>query len=295
MIPYIEQPSVHIGPLMIYAFGAIVACSLIVGDFLFMRRVAHLRLDARTASRLEWYALVGGFVLAHVFSVVLYFPQRIASDPLLLVRVWEDVSSFGGMIGGVVGVAVFFRWRAKPLDRDTRWAYLDAAAFILPFAWAVGRVACSLAHDHPGTLTHFPLSISLSSFRAQTYIAGVYRDAGRLAELPSPAALGSYGFHDLGWYELVYLVLVMWPVFLWLNRRRQRRGTFIIAFAALYAPMRLAFDSLRVVDARYAGLTPGQYASGLMLLMAWWVWRHTRLDTRTLARHLAPPNHHQPP
>jgi len=79
--------------------------------------------------------------------------------------------------------------------------YLDVIAYVFPFAWAIGRLACTVAHDHPGTLTAFPLGISLKSPEAQAYIAIFYREAGRLAELPSSRDLAKMAFHDLGWYD----------------------------------------------------------------------------------------------
>jgi phosphatidylglycerol:prolipoprotein diacylglycerol transferase len=272
MIPYIEQPSLSLGPVTLHAFGVIVATSAITGDFLYRRRLVHLGLDIAIGMSLGWWALVTGFVAAHLFSLIFYFPEQLARNPWALFKIWENVSSFGGMLGGAVGAALFLGLRGDVLTTRERWAYLDAAAFVLPFAWAIGRIACSLAHDHPGTITSFPLAISLESARAQAYIASVYAEAGRA--LPTGAPLG---FHDLGWYEFLYLSVFVAPLFLWLDRRttssHRRPGFWIAMFTFAYAPMRLVLDTLRVVDKRYFGLTPGQYAAAVLLLAGVIVWR----------------------
>ena len=88
---------------------------------------------------------------------------------------------------------IFFRFKARHVDAAARWRYLDVIAYVFPFAWAIGRLACTTAHDHPGTITTFPLGISLKSPEAQAYIAFFYSEAGRLAELPSTRGAGEDG------------------------------------------------------------------------------------------------------
>jgi phosphatidylglycerol:prolipoprotein diacylglycerol transferase len=297
MIPYLEQPSLDLGPLTVHAFGIIVAAAVLIGLELGRRRFTRLGLDRALGERLAWWVVVGGFLGAHLFSVLFYFPQELAANPFLLLKFWEDISSFGGILGGVVGLWLFLRLKAPGLDAGTRWAYLNAVAFVFPFALAVGRIACSLAHDHPGTVTSFPLAVSLRSPDAQAYIGGVYRAAGRGSELPPPAALPHLGFHDLGWYELLHLSTIVVPLFLVLDRKPRPAGFFVVAFVLLYVPVRFALDFLRVSDARYAGLTPAQWVGALALVSLPVVIRQlnifresTVLDS-SIPRHPAPEHH----
>lgn len=266
MIPFLEQPSVQIGPLTIHAFGPIVAAAVYAGLAVGTRRFARLGRDRTLGERLAWWAVAGGFLGAHLFSVVFYFPGNVAENPLVLLKLWEDISSFGSILGGLLGVWLFFRLRAPAVDRPTRWAYLDVVAFVFPISLMIGRVACSLAHDHPGALTTFPLAVSVHSAEAQVYVADVYRDAGRLAELPAAPGLAHFGFHDLGWYEFLYLAVLVVPVTLWLDRRPRVPGFFLATFIVLYMPGRFLLDFLRISDARYAGLTPAQWVTVLLLL-----------------------------
>lgn len=53
--------------------------------------------------------------------------------------------------------------------------------------------------------------MSLRSASAHDYIVDLYRDAGRLAELPPAPTLAAMGFHDLGWYEFLYLSVIVVP------------------------------------------------------------------------------------
>lgn len=265
-VPFVEQPSISIGLLTIHAFGVIVAAAVYAGLFIGGRRFTRLGLDRALGERLGWWVVVGGFLGAHLFSVLFYFPEKVADNPLVLFKLWEDISSFGSILGGGLGVWLFFRIRAPNIEAPTRWAYLDVAAFVFPISLMIGRLACTIAHDHPGTVTDFPLAVSLESEQAREFISRVYASAARLVELPAPASLASLGFHDLGWYEFLYLALVVVPLMLVLDRREcrrqaQRPGIFLAAFVALYMPVRFLLDFLRVNDVRYAGLTPAQWAA----------------------------------
>ena len=266
VIPFVQQPSISLGPITIHAFGVIVAAAVLTGLELGPRRFRRLGLDPHLGEGLAWYAVIAGFLGAHLFSVLFYFPEEVARNPLVLLKLWEDISSFGGVIGGVIGIWLFLRFKAPPLEGRVRRSYLDAVAFVFPFALAVGRMACSLAHDHPGTVTSFPLAVSLETPAARNYIEGIYRAAGRLPELPSNPVLSRLGFHDLGWYEFLYLVLVVVPTFTLLDRRRRPAGFFVVLFLLLYLPVRFGLDFLRVADARYWGLTPAQYVAAVALL-----------------------------
>jgi prolipoprotein diacylglyceryltransferase len=105
------------------------------------------------------------------------------------------------------------------------------------------------------------LAISLETEAATNYLSGVYASAG--LALGSPGA--GMGFHDLGLYELLFIALVILPLFTVWSRRRQPVGFYVLAFSALYFPMRFALDTLRVADARYVGLTPAQWAAATVM------------------------------
>jgi phosphatidylglycerol:prolipoprotein diacylglycerol transferase len=268
VIPYFPQPEYHLfGPVIVHAFGAIVALAVIVGWRMTVARARAKNLDPELVQDLLAYVVLCGFVVAHLYSVLAYFPRQAMENPLLLLKFWEDISSFGGFAGGLLGLWLFFRFKARDVDATTRLRYLDVIAYVFPFAWAFGRIACTVAHDHPGTVTTFPLGISLKSPEAQAYIAFFYGEAGRLAELPPTGELAKMAFHDLGWYEFLYTSCLMVPAFLALDRKPRPPAFFLIAFPLLYVPVRFSLDFLRINEARYFGLTPGQYA-GIAIFLA---------------------------
>ena len=90
------------------------------------------------------------------------------------------------------------------------------------------------------------------------------------------------GFNDLGWYELLYLIFVVFPVMIVLNKRPHRPGTMLLAFGLCYLPMRIAFDFIRVSDRRYAGLTPGQWVAGIALFLLPLLYLRVKSHPRTV-------------
>lgn len=234
MIPYFGQPVLEVGPIRVSLFSGLVLLAVVVGVVVLRRRARHEGLDPSAAERLVWWVLVGGFLGAHLVDRLAYFPTETLEDPWSLLRFWEGLSAFGGFLGAVIALALYLR--RVDLRPHTR-RYIDAVAYAFPFGWIVGRLGCFVAYDHPGTPTGL--------FLGQAYRDGVVR-------------------HNLGLEEALYTVLIA-ALFLVLGRRPRRAGLYTGLLAVLYAPGRFLLDFLRVGDALYAGLTPAQWGSIVLL------------------------------
>src|SRR5687767_7015792 len=144
MLPYFEQPVWQLGPVTVHAFGVMVALAAFVGLTMVRRRFHRDGLDPEVADRLVGWMIVAGVLGAHLFSVLLYFPSRLREDPWLILRVWEDISSFGGILGGIIGAVLFFWVRMRGVGLTRQLAYVDSVAFVFPWALAIGRIGCAL-------------------------------------------------------------------------------------------------------------------------------------------------------
>ncbi len=229
-LPYLPAPTLHIGPLVLPAFDLLAVAAAASGCAIVVQRAARLGWERERALNLTlWMVLCGG-VGSHVFAMLAYQPELVRTNPLVLLRVWGAMSSFGGIAGGLIGGLITAR-RMK-LSRADIYRYFDIVAFAFPFAWIFGRAGCALVHDH--------LGIASSSFFA--------------VEFPGGPRL------DLGLLELIYTVALA-ALFLWLDQMPRRSGYFLGLFFALYGPVRFALDELRTGDIRYWGWTPGQFAA----------------------------------
>ncbi|MEZ4442568.1 MAG: prolipoprotein diacylglyceryl transferase [Polyangiaceae bacterium] len=266
LIPYIEAPEIPLSfleyvpfldkyidaahPPSIKPFGTLVALGVYVGSAITMARARERRLDTKLMSDFIFWVVAFGFVLSHVLDAIAYHPQRVMSDPLYLLKVWEGLSSYGGFIGAVVGAVAWRMIRGHKILE-----YIDITVSAFPVAWIFGRAGCAVVHDHPGALSNAWFAVQYPARTLQEGYAGRY---------------------DLGLIEMVLTIpLALACVWLWRRKPERPVGFYIGVTLTAYGPVRFFLDYLRVkpedmvfggaVDPRYAGLTPAQWACFLAL------------------------------
>ncbi len=230
MFPYVPHPVLDLGFYRLEAFTVLVVVAVVVQFQITIRRAPRVGIERATAASLVGWAIGLGLVCAHVFDVLVYTPEKLAENPLVLLEVWGSLSSFGGMLGGILGL--YLVMRAKQVSGEQMLRFFDVLIYALPFTLAVGRLGCALQHDHPGV-------------ESSHWLAVQFPEGPRF---------------DLGLLEFLYVSVVA-GAFALLGRRPRPDGFFIGLFFALYGPVRFVLDALRVSDARYAGWTPAQYLS----------------------------------
>src|SRR5438105_6616621 len=242
LIPYFVVPPLHLGPVAIQPFGVLSAAGVWLASWLLLRTARRSAFDPEPVEKLAGWALLGGLVGAHLVHLLFYHPEELRENgPLQLFKIWDGLSSTGGVLGGLVASIAFLR------HRGLRFApYADSFALALPPGWAIARLGCFSVHDHPGSLTSFFLAVAF----------------------PGGAR------HDLGLYDALVLTGIAIAIYA-LDRRGALHGRLLAVVALLYGGARFALDFLRAADlpysdARYGGLTPAQYAA--IALIGWGAW-----------------------
>lgn len=266
MIPYFRFTVIPVGPVDLQVWGLMVALGILAAVAVAAREAKRAGLDPDVMRDLAVWLVVPALIGGRLLHVAAYEPAAYLADPWAVLRVWEGgLSSFGGFIGAAAGGFIFFRRR--PHAAAALHGYLEAGAFAFPLGYGIGRIGCFLIHDHPGTLSH--------SLLAVRYPDGPRIDHGLMLSL--------MGF-------------AMFGLFLMLKRGRPV-GTATFRFfplvLVLYGAVRFPLDFFRAYDlpfsdARYAGLTPAQYGS-LLLVAAGLVMGYHVLRTRRRARTVALP------
>jgi phosphatidylglycerol:prolipoprotein diacylglycerol transferase len=228
VFPYIEHPVLTIGSYELQAFRVLALSAIVVEYAIVVKRAPRHGFTTDQASSLIAWATVLGLVSAHVFDTLFYYPEQLREDPLALFRIWTNLSSWGGMVGGLAGVALV-TWR-RGLGPGGVLRFLDLAVYALPFTLCVGRLGCALQHDH--------LGVDSTHFLAVNFPTGPR--------------------FDLGLLEFLYLIPVS-LLFFALGRKPRPAGFYLGLFFAVYGPVRFAMDVLRSDDKRYLGWTPAQY------------------------------------
>lgn len=223
--------------LELHPFGFLVGLGIVLGTIIAGKRAKVLGLSERVVADVALWAVIPGFIGAHLIHQIFYEPHEILENPLILLQIWNGISSFGGFIGGTLGVVYYFR-KHKELPF---LPYADSIIFGFAFAWIFGRLGCTTAFDHPGTAT--------DSFMGMEYLGN---------SVINGVALKGQLIHNLGWYEAMWAMAM--SLFFWTQRNKTHfKGWYLATFVVAYMPIRFALDFLRVNDKHYAGMTPAQW------------------------------------
>lgn len=243
LIPYISMPEKELfrdlpllGTLKLQVFGPLVAVGVILGYHRCLAFAKKHDIDEFVARDLMFWVLVTGFVISHWVSVLFYFPEKVEENPIVLLTIWNGLSSVGGFFGALVGFFFYLRKMKQPF-----LIYADMLVFGLLVGFTMGRLGCALVHDHPGMIVDpsHPLAVG-------------------------PWPNGKYRF-DNGLLEFLYLVPIVLFVHLILKWDRLKPGRLAGMICLLYAPFRFTLDFMRVDDKTYLGLTTAHYATLVLL------------------------------
>lgn len=233
-------------------FGMIVAAGVLIGASIMRRFSERHGVDDDDLRALTGWIIATGFIGAHVFDVLVYEPHKLSEQgPIILLKLWDGISSYGGFVGGAMGYLFFVWWKRL------QWALMADICIVglLP-AFSIGRIGCTVVHDHPGSPTSFALGFD--------YPASFVNNL-------DPSITTGMRLHNLGMYELAYLIpinlLVLWLAFK--KKQRLPAGVIAVLVGALYAPVRFFLDYLRwdKTDPRYAGFTFAQWCSIVVVVV----------------------------
>jgi phosphatidylglycerol---prolipoprotein diacylglyceryl transferase len=242
-------PPYTVGPLTFTPFGTLVALGILFGIHLTRCWCGRLDLDRSTMQAAVTWVMGTGLVTAHLLAVGEASPARLL-NPSALLAMRSDFSSFGGLLGSTLAVLYFCKRRAlavRPVG--------DALLYGIIGGWLFGRLGCFAVHDHPGEVTALPTGV---------FIQGALR-------------------HDLGFYELVYTLVLFTAITVAIRTRKRFDGFVVAVTATSYSVVRFCLDFLRVGDVTYAGLTLAQWGClplfglGVYTLLSGWNRRIVRV------------------
>jgi phosphatidylglycerol:prolipoprotein diacylglycerol transferase len=240
-MPYLYIPTIKIGPIPLQPFGIVAVLAILIGVKIMNHRTKKLGLNIKLMDSLIPWFVLGVILGGHIVSAVFYYPDIILKKPLIILKFWDGISSYGGIFGGILVAYIFFR-RAKIKPKP----YINVFVLAAVFSLLTGRIGCSIVHDHPGKMTDFPLAVKGWPIDNSERGFGFYTDGEQR--------------HDLGFYEFLFMIPVAGIIYAFRNYRPS--GYFLAVLAIfLYTPVRFLLDFLRVKEKLYFGLTPGQYFS----------------------------------
>lgn len=293
----------------IHGFGILVALGFMAGARMAMTKAARDGLDPEVINKVVGWLVAGVFIGGHMGHLLFYYPEQIREDPMVIFRVWEGLSSFGGFIGCTILGVWFLRREGARIRKENRVRKKKGEALVAPMSvigysdtmvygfsvgWALGRTGCFVAHDHPGTATDFFLGVygmcenavtggRMHALATQCEGLGSCIDKARyLMEVPVDPAFGQ-ACHDLGLYEAIWSFSLI-PLFYLLDKKPRFPGFFVSLWLLMYGPLRMVLDAFRTADTRYFGVTPAQIGCVVMVIGAALIIRanHKKTPIRTM-------------
>jgi phosphatidylglycerol:prolipoprotein diacylglycerol transferase len=128
MFPYIAVPKIPLGFTTVSVFNLLVIVAVCVGFRIVWVRSRFLGINKKTTAWAISGIILTGFVISHIFEIILYHPKIMQRDPAELLWFWRTMSSYGGITGGLLGAIVIMKY--FKLSKDTQLGFIDCFAFV---------------------------------------------------------------------------------------------------------------------------------------------------------------------
>src|SRR5213078_2753881 len=194
----------QLGPLTITGYGLMMMVAFLMAGWAIQVDLRRRGMNEDYAADIVFAAVVGGIVGAKIWYV-------------LLTGEWDALFRrggfvwYGGFLGGVAAVLGLGWWRRVP----GRWA-MELTAAPLALGYALGRVGCFLVNDDYGIPSNLPWAMKFTQGLPPTTVANL-----RAMHVHFPLGTDPMlvvAVHPTQLYETA----IMFLVFLWLWKRRER-------------------------------------------------------------------------
>jgi phosphatidylglycerol:prolipoprotein diacylglycerol transferase len=231
---------VNVLGLSIKTFGVFFALNFIAWGFVAHRRLGEIGRPPEWASEMGFVAIAGGLVGAKLYYVI----DNASSFSLSGVFSGSGLVWYGGLLGGVIAMLVWARWR-----NFLTLELFDIAGPCLALGYAIGRIGCQVSGDGDyGKPSDLPW--------AMPYPDGAVPTTQDVQ--PTPI------------YETVSMGLL--AAVLWRLRDSFRPGVLFALYLVGAGVERFLVEFVRRNDEVAAGLTAAQlWALGLLALGVGWL------------------------
>jgi phosphatidylglycerol:prolipoprotein diacylglycerol transferase len=267
----------------VHAYGLFLMVGMVLAVWASRRHCGRLGITTRQVFDLGLLLIASGVVGAHLLHAALnpgtYFSGGGWTEGLLRVAaVWRGgLVYYGGLVGGLAGLAIWARVRRVPLADA-----MDFAAPLGALGLASTRIGCFLTGCCYGAPSTLPWAV--------TYPLGSPAQRSQEALGMVQAGAPTLPIHPVQLYELAAAGCMFW--WLWrLFPRRRFAGEGVALFGMAYGSWRFAAEFLRADSSGWtpevAEVTVYQWMSlGLVAVsVAGWEWAR-RTDRRPLDRRL---------
>ena len=239
--PDIDPVALALGPIKIHWYGLTYIAGLVFAWWLARQRATepHTPLQGDQVDDLIFYAAVGIVLGGRLGYAFFYGFERLVSDPLWLLRVWEGGMAFhGGLLGVLVAMAVFARQRRIDWGR-----LMDFVAPLTPVGLALGRLGNFIGQELWGRAADVPWAMVFPN------------DPLGLARHPSQL------------YQFALEGCLLFVVLLWFSRTPRPTWSVSGLFLVGYGVLRFSAEFFREPDAHIGFDALGWMTRGQLLCL----------------------------
>lgn len=243
---------IRIGDFVIHGYPAMLALAFLVctlgASYESQRQTPPFFIPPRAGV----WAFLGALVGAKAFWIAQYASWQ---DLWRAFRIWESgLVFYGGLIGGLIAVVIYFRVVGVPLGRG-----LDVAAPYVALGEAITRLGCFLNGCCWGAVCDWPWAVTFPAH-------SLAHEQQLMDGLVGFDATGPLPVHPTQLYMVAGLVgaflLMKWAL------GRARTGTIVMLYLVTYGLVRFTVEAFRGDSARsVAGMTVSQTISLMLFLI----------------------------
>ena len=213
-----------VGPLTVHFYGLVIACGLILAVIYACRR--SRRFGLKDDDIIDGVLCVTPFAIICARAYYCIFEwEAYAPNPISVLYIWEGgLAIYGGVLGAVIGMAVFCKWKKIKLT-----PVLDLVSLGFLIGQSAGRWGNFFNREAFGAPTESFLRMGLYNTYSQTF---------------------EY-YHPTFLYESVWN-LVGFVLLHFLSKKRRYDGQVALGYAAWYGLGRAFIEGLRM-DSLYWG------------------------------------------
>lgn len=149
----------HIGPVTIYAWGAMLALALLLLAFLMSSRFKKAGINPDYALDIILLCVLAGIIGSRLFYVVFYDWSYFADHPAQIFSLanggFGGLVWYGGFFGGALAFYLYIRWRKLNF-----WDMADLVVPYMALAYAMVRIGCFLNGCCYGVPTSLPWGVA---------------------------------------------------------------------------------------------------------------------------------------
>lgn len=240
---FVPPQTIGLGPVEVRVYSLCLLAGIITGYYLAKPAALRQKISADTLQLSIFYGFIPGLLGARAYHVIDLWDYYLA-NPGQIAAIWNGgLGIFGGIVGGLIGLAVLARRKKLPL-----LTLLDVWAPSMLLAQAIGRLGNWANQEAFGQPTDLPWGVYIEPLhRPENYLADQY-------------------FHPAFLYEALWNLLGVIVLIIIRKRVATRPGTLLGLYFVWYGLGRFFIEFFRLDTAQTFGIATAHLLSAFMLV-----------------------------